>query len=90
MKRLQDTPEGREFILRCVDTAADLGLFLAGEPEERVLPALARLRDKVEKQLTSQLGADVAHVIACAFIAAVHGRKREIEIGGAHSMENAS
>jgi len=76
---LADAPGGPEFIDRCADAVRDLSLFFVGEPEEKMLAVLEQTRRNLETKIAPILGAEVAAQIAEAFIAAVVGRRREIE-----------
>jgi hypothetical protein len=79
---LGDTLEGRAFVSRLRDEAANLALFFAGEPEEKMLAALEQTRRNLEAEITTLLGAEMAGQIAEAFVVAVVGQRREIEAAG--------
>jgi hypothetical protein len=78
---LKAAPGGPEFIKSLVSTAADMSLALAfvGEP----VAHLEQARENLSRDLAETMGADVAALIAQAFVAAVVGRRREIEAAGA-------
>jgi 7-keto-8-aminopelargonate synthetase-like enzyme len=71
------TPTG--FVERCAAAAADLGLFFVGAAESDMMAALHQVRSNLEAELAESFGADVAALMAQAFVAAVVGRRREIE-----------
>ncbi|SIO50142.1 hypothetical protein SAMN05443247_06644 [Bradyrhizobium erythrophlei] len=71
-----------EFVQRCVAAANELALLYVGEPEEKMLAALHQARANLEAKLAELFGPDVAAMMAEAFVAAVIGRKREIEAAG--------
>jgi hypothetical protein len=69
---------GERLIGRLRDAAADLALFFAGQPDDKVLAGLGQTRRNLEADLADSLD-ETAAKIAEAFIAAVGGRKAEIE-----------
>jgi 7-keto-8-aminopelargonate synthetase-like enzyme len=71
-----------EFVERCVAAAADLALFFVGAPENEMLVSLHEVRANLEAELAEAFGAEVAALMAQAFVAAVVGRRREIEAAG--------
>jgi hypothetical protein len=77
----------QEFIDRCVSAAADLALFYAGTPDEAMMVSLHQVRSNVEAGLAEPFGPDVAAQMAEAFVAAVIGRKREIDAAGGSSRQ---
>lgn len=79
---LAETPDGPEFIDRCVAAAADLALFFIGRPEEEMLVSLHQVRTNLEAQLAETFGPEVARLFAQAFVAAVAGHRREIDAAG--------
>jgi hypothetical protein len=80
--RLGDTLEGRAFVYRLRDQAANLALFFAGEPEEKMLAALEQTRRNLEAEIAPMLGAEMAAAISTGFVGAVVGCRREIEAAG--------
>jgi len=72
----------QEFIDRCVAWAADLALFFAGVPENKMMVELCQVRANLEIGLAETFGPDVAAAIAEAFVAAVAGHRREIDAAG--------
>jgi hypothetical protein len=80
--KLGDTLEGRAFVNRLRDEAANLALFFVGEPEEKMLAALEHTRCNLQTEITPILGAERAAVIATGFVRAVVGCRREIEAAG--------
>ena len=76
---LGDTLEGRAFVNRLRDEAANLALFFAGEPREKMMAALEQARRNLQAEITPLLGAERAAVIATGFVDAVVGISREIE-----------
>jgi hypothetical protein len=79
---LGDTLEGRAFVRRLRDEATNLALFFVGEPEEKMLAALEQTRRNLEAEIAPILGAEMAAVIATAFVRAVVAWRREIEALG--------
>jgi hypothetical protein len=73
----------QDFIDRCVASAADLALFFTGIPENEMMAALYQVRANIEAELAGMFAPDVAAAIAHAMVAAVAGRRREIDAGGA-------
>ena len=82
---LKDAPGGERLISRLRDAAADLALFFAGEPDEKVLAALGQARKNLEHDLADTLGAEMAAQIAESFCGAVLGHKHELESEGGGS-----
>ncbi len=76
---LSNTLEGRAFINRLRDEAANLALFFAGEPREKMMAALEQTRLNLEADIAPILGAEMAAAVAEAFVAAVAGHRRELE-----------
>lgn len=76
---LGEIPGGPEFIARCISSAADLALYLAGQPEEGVHGALDAVRAHLETELAEEVGAEAAKQIAIAFVATVARCRTEIE-----------
>ena len=76
---LSNTLEGREFINRLRDEAANLALFFLNEPEEKMLSSLEQTRSNLEAEIATILGAELAAAIAEAFVGAVAGHRREME-----------
>jgi hypothetical protein len=72
-----------EFINRCVSSAADLALLFVGEPYDKMFAALCQTRENLSSELSASFGPEVALLIAEAFVAAVVGRKAELERGAA-------
>jgi hypothetical protein len=68
-----------QFIYQCLAEAANLGLFLAGQPEEAALLALHQTRERMAAELAEEFGDDAALVISEAFVAAVIRVKIGIE-----------
>jgi hypothetical protein len=79
---LRDTPEGRKFVIRLRDEATELALFFVGEPRERMLAALEQTRRNLQAEIATILGAEMAAVIAKAFVGAVIDQRRELEASG--------
>jgi hypothetical protein len=73
-----------EFAQRCAKSAGDLALLFAGEPDEKMLVALSQSRQNLTEQLAESFGAEVAALIAQAFVTAVIGRKAELEKASSH------
>ena len=71
-----------QFIERCVAAAADLALYFVGAPDEQMLASLQQTRTNLETELTEMFGAEVATIVAQAFVSAVVGHRREIEGAG--------
>jgi hypothetical protein len=74
-----------EFAERCAAAAADLALFFVDAPDDQMLAALYQVRADMEAKLVTTFGADVAALVAQAFVAAVVGHRREIEAAGGTS-----
>jgi hypothetical protein len=72
----------QNFIDRCVASASDLALAFTGVPDEAMLAQLYQVRANLETELAETFGAEVAAQMAQAFVAAVIGRKREIDAAG--------
>jgi hypothetical protein len=73
------------FIARCADAAADLALFFAGAPESEMMTALEGVRVNLAEQWAEPFGPETAAVLAQGFVAAVAGRRREIDAEAAGS-----
>ncbi len=71
-----------DFAARCAATAAELALFYAGEPDEKVASSLAAMRTNMQAELSKLFaaGADIPAAVDL-FIEAILARKREIEAG---------
>ena len=78
-KILRDARGGQAFIERCTAAAADLALFFVGQPEEKMIQSLHEVRANLETDLAETFSADIAGMIAAAFVDAVVCRRREIE-----------
>ena len=76
---LRDIPGFPQFARQLTDSVAELSLALAGENYEATLE---QTRINLAKKLTKELGAEAATELADAFVAAVAGRRREIEAAG--------
>lgn len=74
-----DQPPVQAFIAQCADAVADLALFFAGAPEDQMMIALEDVRSNLAEQWAEPFGPEVAAVLAQDFVAAVAGRRREIE-----------
>jgi hypothetical protein len=74
-----EMPGGPEFIAWCLSTAADLALYLAGLPDDRVAAELESRRILFETGLADEMGAEAARQIANAFVATVARCRAEIE-----------
>ena len=72
---------GPEFIERCVASASDLSLLFVGESEERMLAALSETKENLKMGLAEYFGAEVAALVAEAFVTAVVRQKAELESG---------
>jgi hypothetical protein len=57
-------------------------LFFTGEPEEKMMAALEQTRRNLEAEIATILGAEMAAVIATAFVGAVIDQRRELEAPG--------
>lgn len=79
---LRDAPGAERFIERCADAAKDLSLFFVGRPNDEMLVALNRTRENLKRDLADTLGADVAALIAQAFVETVVRHRRELEAAG--------
>jgi hypothetical protein len=78
------TPD--EFVESAVASAADVALAFAGEPDSHVRAALECSRANLESELSPVFGAEIADQIAEKFVAAVLGRKNEIESAAGSSL----
>jgi hypothetical protein len=69
-----------EFAERCGAVAAELALFYAGEPDEKVALLLAALRTNIQAELAKifAAGADIPAAVDL-FIEAILSHKHEIE-----------
>lgn len=76
---LVDMPGGPEFVQRCVAAAAELSLFWVGKPDQEMLTSLYQTRQNLQAQLTPEIGAGAARVLAQAFVGTVARRKADIE-----------
>ena len=66
----------------CVAVAAQLALYFTGTPDDEMLLALDGIRSDLQARLSGEFGAEVATVIAEAFIVTVVRRRIEIEAAG--------
>ena len=71
------TPE--EFTQRSVQSAADLALFFVGASDQAIKESLLELQSTLEAQLAEPFGPEIGAAMAREFVAAVAGRRREIE-----------
>jgi hypothetical protein len=86
---LKDMPAGREFIDNCVAAAAALSLAFVGTPVEQMDAALGQTRANLTRDLTPELGVEIAGRIADAFVRAVIAQRAEIEgNAGAHNLSS--
>lgn len=72
------SPRVAAFVASCVRSAADLALGLAGEDDHEVEATLDKTRANLAEKLTAEFGAENAALLADAFVAAVRGRRAEI------------
>jgi hypothetical protein len=64
--------------------AADVALFLVGKPgDDEMIVALLRLHADMAATLETSVGAEIAGLLAAAFVVTVVRRRAEIEAGGA-------
>jgi ABC-type branched-subunit amino acid transport system substrate-binding protein len=72
-----------EFINNCIAAAAGFALLFVGVPDVQMMEALYQVRANVQAELAETFGPDVAAAVAQAFVAAVVGRRREMDAAGA-------
>jgi hypothetical protein len=68
------------FVETLTSCAADMAL--AGEDDDRVFAVLEQLRATLTRKMAPEIGADKAAFVADTVIAAVRGRRAEIESKG--------
>jgi K+-sensing histidine kinase KdpD len=71
----------------CVAAAADLALLFVGTSEERMLQSLQQTRQNLTADLAEPFGAEIAALVAEAFVTAVARQKAEIEKGYAGGVQ---
>jgi hypothetical protein len=76
---LIDIPGGPEFLASCEAGIRDMSLFFVGAPDDVMTKALEQTRENLKVQLSESMGAEAGVPIADAFVAAVAGRRAEIE-----------
>lgn len=85
------TPEVSEFLRRASAAAADIGLALTGEPDDRVVESLRKFEIRLAASLEQTLGAPAAAKVAEACVKAALATKLEIETtSGAVKQERLS
>jgi hypothetical protein len=87
---LGSTPEGRAFVRRLRDEATELALFFTGQPREKMMAALEQTRCNLEAEFAQILGAEMAAVIATAFVRAVVDQRRELEALGPRGADQSN
>ena len=71
-----------EFINNSLAAAAGMAMFFVGVPQAEMMEALHLVRANLEMELAEAFGADIAALVAQAFVAAVIAGRREIESAG--------
>jgi hypothetical protein len=71
--------EPTEFADRATAAAADLSLFFAGMPDDKITSTLKKMRTNLANSLAKPFAPAVASQMADAFVRAIAYRRHEIE-----------
>jgi hypothetical protein len=76
---LKDAPGGAALAEELTKAAMDLSLLFAYAPDDRVLPVLDAMCDRIAKEMEAEIGAENAATILKTLHGAVMERKHAIE-----------